>query len=257
VPPSPNRPSDLRTVQTLLQKVQPPLTMQVVLTASIDQQTIAAIREFQKRFMDHPDGRVDPSGRTLAHLNDGFASNYVGCDADTRRLIDRDVVEAKKWLDNVIRRLRSTNDEGMRRSVQNIFHFDPANPADGPRLLQLQGNCGDLRRSFDQKLEFRCEKKEGTFAAFVIPPNPLIHISPGFRRERSDVQIAKLIHERAHTVLAIGHDGMAGAGEVDFGVAPDDPNRFTFQQAIRNAYCYEWLVTALQPSYDAEKARSL
>jgi hypothetical protein len=50
---------------------------------------------------------------------------------------------------------------------------------------------------------------------------------------------------------------MVGVGEVEFGVAPDDLNRFTFQQAIRNAYCYEWLVTALQPTYNAAKARPL
>jgi hypothetical protein len=32
-------------------------------------------------------------------------------------------------------------------------------------------------------------------------------------------------------------------------MAPDDDNGFTYEQAIRNAYCYGWLAAALQPGY--------
>jgi hypothetical protein len=42
---------------------------------------------------------------------------------------------------------------------------------------------------------------------------------------------------------------MVGAGQVDFGTAPDDDNGFSYEQAVRNAYCYGWLAAALQPNY--------
>lgn len=56
---------DVRLVQTLLadQGVDPG-----GIDGLIGRKTIAAIREFQRRFMRRPDGRVDPSGRTFREL---------------------------------------------------------------------------------------------------------------------------------------------------------------------------------------------
>jgi hypothetical protein len=44
-----NLPADVRTVQSLLQGVQPPLSAPVPSTGSMDAATIKAIREFQRR----------------------------------------------------------------------------------------------------------------------------------------------------------------------------------------------------------------
>lgn len=75
-PPSPNRPNDVKNVQTLLRKVMPPLSIQVGVTGTMDGNTLSAIRQFQSRFMKSPDSRVDPDGRTLWHLNEGFVAKY-------------------------------------------------------------------------------------------------------------------------------------------------------------------------------------
>src|SRR5450432_617354 len=92
-PHSPNKPDDVRTIQRLLGKVTPPLAHAVTVTGSIDQKTIAAIREFQLRFTSNPDSRVDPDERTLWHLNDGFVSTYIHCNAAQKMKLDRDIVD--------------------------------------------------------------------------------------------------------------------------------------------------------------------
>ncbi|MFM0282990.1 peptidoglycan-binding protein [Paraburkholderia sediminicola] len=254
-PPSPNKPADVRTVQLLLKKVQPPLASSFSVTSSIDPQTMNAIREFQRRFMNHPDGKVDPDGRTLMHLNDGFATTYIGCDPHTRVILDRDVIEAQKWLDTVNRRLANTADADMRRKVFNIFHVDVTLLNDVGRLAQLRIKCLRLRRSLDEKLTFKCENKANAYAAWVKTNDPTIHVPLNYLRNTRDTRIVKIIHERSHSVLNTNHSGMPPDGEIIFGDAPDDLNKFSFEQAIQNAYCYEWLAAALQPTYSAEKAR--
>ena len=57
-PPAPNNQPDVRIVQNLLGKVTPPLSIRVHETGTIDANTLKAIREFQSRFMTHPDSRV-------------------------------------------------------------------------------------------------------------------------------------------------------------------------------------------------------
>jgi hypothetical protein len=68
-----NRPDDVAVVQTLLNAVIDQLVPLRSLSASgrCDPTTVAAITEFQRRVVGliHPDGRVDPGGRTLAALN--------------------------------------------------------------------------------------------------------------------------------------------------------------------------------------------
>src|SRR4051794_25659582 len=102
-------------------KSPPPLITKVAVTGKADHLTLQAIREFQKRFMEHPDGRVDPSGRTLLHLNDGFASQYAGCSANKKRTIDGDMILAQKWLDTALVRLAFPNDVSVQTKVKNIF----------------------------------------------------------------------------------------------------------------------------------------
>ena len=65
-----NRPDDVRTVQILLNKHRSPSLRPIAVNSALDPGMIAAIEEFQRRVVKlvHPDGRVDPSGRTLAAL---------------------------------------------------------------------------------------------------------------------------------------------------------------------------------------------
>jgi hypothetical protein len=61
-----NRPDDVRLVQKLLRDrgIDPGPVDGVM-----GEKTVAAIKEFQKRFVRRPDGRVDPGGRTWQELN--------------------------------------------------------------------------------------------------------------------------------------------------------------------------------------------
>lgn len=63
-----NRPEDVRLVQRLLNRAE--AYPRLVVDGRIGPNTLRAIRSFQARFMEAPDGRVDPGGRTLRRLND-------------------------------------------------------------------------------------------------------------------------------------------------------------------------------------------
>jgi hypothetical protein len=79
-----------------------------------------------------------------------------------------------------------------------------------------------LRDSLTQPFPLQCEVKENIFAAFVDPADPAgtMHFTPGYFRSKPDIRASKLIPERSHTVLKIGHAGMRGGAEIKFGVAP-------------------------------------
>lgn len=68
-----NRTDDVRAIQTLLNRHRRPGDGPVAITGGANQETIAAIAEFQKRVVKlvNPDGRVDPDGKTLRALNAG------------------------------------------------------------------------------------------------------------------------------------------------------------------------------------------
>lgn len=61
-----NRAADVRKIQTLLNQVRPRSPLRVDGIAG--SRTIGRIERFQARFMQRPDGRVDPGGRTLRKL---------------------------------------------------------------------------------------------------------------------------------------------------------------------------------------------
>lgn len=245
-----NRPDDVKTVQRLLGKVTPPLTNRPAETGTADAKTLAAIREFQLRFTGSPDSRVDPDGRTLWHLNDGFVSQYIHCNEGQKRTVDRDIVEAQKWLDVVNRRLSSMNADA-KRVVKNVFHLDADKSADLPLLLALKLSFWTLRTSFDQSFPFECLSTRSVFGAWVVLSDSTgtMHLPANHFEASAKERQERMIHERAHTVFQISHAGMPAGGSVDFGMSQDDDNGFTYQQAVANAYCYGWLAAALQPDY--------
>jgi hypothetical protein len=250
-PPATNATDDVRKVQTLLNAVQPPLSKPVTVTGSIDQATITAIREFQRRFMSNPDGRVDPDNRTLLHLNDGFSPRYIGCNPIQRRTLDRAIINAKKWLDVVNRRLADNSDTDMKRVVRNVFHINADDQTQASRFADLRSRMVRLRNALDQSFPLECQATASLFGAWVDinDATGTMHFPPSFFQQSSDERDETVIHERAHTVFHIEHAGMSGAGEINIGQAADADNGFTYDQAIANAYCYGWLATALQPGY--------
>jgi len=178
-----------------------------------------------------------------------FVSNYVQCNARQRRILDRDIITAQKWLDLIIRRLNVPDDDAKRK-VKNVFHIE-AGSSYAVRLVLLQRSYQRLRQSMDESFPLQCETRSSLFSAWVDNNDPTgtMHFPPGHFTSAFVDQVARIIHERSHTVFQIGHDGMSGAGAVDFGRAPDDDNGFIYEQANRNAYCYGWLAQALQPDY--------
>lgn len=251
-PPAPNRTEDVRTVQSLLTRVVPAVSAPPAVTGSIDDVTTRAIREFQRRFMANPDGRVDPDGRTLWHLNDGFVSQYIRCNPTQRKILDRDIIDSQKWLDTVIRLLEATDmDADTKRKVRNVFHVNVDESSERPRLVTLRQRFRRLRASMDEPFPLQCEQRASLFAAWVVEGDATgtMHFPSTHFQQNPESRHETIIHERAHTVFSISHAGMAGAGELNFAQGPDDDNGFSHSDAMANAYCYGWLSRALQPGY--------
>jgi hypothetical protein len=66
-----NHALDVQTVQAQLNAQMPRSMVRLVVSGQADSATVAAIRNFQSVVVGlrHPDGRVDPAGKTLAALN--------------------------------------------------------------------------------------------------------------------------------------------------------------------------------------------
>lgn len=249
-PPARNARADVMAVQRLLAKVTPALSMRIDENGLADGKTLRAIREFQSRFMSVPDSRVDPDGRTLWHLNQGFVEKYVHCDSRRRKTLDGDLRSAQLWLDRVNARLAAMNDDA-RAKVENVFHIGTADPLRAMRATLLRLAYLRLRASLDESFPLQCEPRPSVTGAWVDlrDATGTMHFPPNHFAGSEQDRVERLIHERSHTVFQIEHAGMVGAGQVDFGTAPDDDNGFSYEQAVRNAYCYGWLAAALQPNY--------
>ncbi len=100
----------------------------------------------------------------------------------------------------------------------------------------------------------------GFFSAFVDARNPA-DTTVRFTHHYFDSQImptqddraVTIAHERSHTIFRA--NGHPGTGDNPFCVRPHrgDPNVKTAEQALMNPYCYEWLITSLQPEYIAAR----
>jgi hypothetical protein len=248
--PAANIQGDVRTVQNLLARVTPPLSVKVHETGAMDANTLRAIREFQLRFMTHPDSRVDPSGRTIWHLAEGFVAKYIHCDSAQKRTLDRDLITAQIWLDRVNGRLGTLNDDAKAK-IKNIFHIDATDQTQPLRLPLLRLSFVKLRASFNDNFPLSCEPRPSLNGAWVDLKDPTgtMHFPVNHFQSPPPERVTRLIHERSHTVFQIGHGGMPAGGALNLGQAADDDNGFTYEQAAANAYCYGWLAAALQPDY--------
>jgi hypothetical protein len=121
--------------------------------------------------------------------------------------------------------------------------------------LRLSLNLRFLKESYRQST-FRGQPL-GFFSAFVDARNPRDTTVRFTRRYFDELfmpttedRAVTVAHERAHTVFRA--NGHPGTGDNPFCVAPHqgDPNVTTADEALANAYCYEWLTHAMQRNYD-------
>jgi hypothetical protein len=175
-----------------------------------------------------------------------------------RTILTQDWQAARKKLDRVIGRLaepllgQTPSLHDMHRKVKNIFHIDVANPDLGVRLVDglhfaaLLANFKTLRDAgFNAEPPFLLEsdtiKNENAWVVGV--DDPTIHIAPHHFFMDREPSIFTLVHERAHTVLRLqGHPG----GVQQLIDPAEGVPTMTRDDAVRNAYCYEWLTIALQ-----------
>jgi hypothetical protein len=166
-----------------------------------------------------------------------------GCSEAQRKNIDAAISTSKKWLVTVEERLSRPNDDDAWRKVKNLFGVDVRNPADANHREVVRNNFDRVLQNFDLGLSFVCSKTRSITVAFVKGSDPTITLAPEFFEGANEPAI--LIHERAHTILEIHHQG-TGAGYINGAAAPGDSSGLTFDQAISNSYSYSNLATALQ-----------
>jgi hypothetical protein len=266
----------------------PPLA----LTPVCDQKTIDAIQKFQLHHFgwSGADGRVDPDGQTLAKLNELSGSpgsppvpptpasnSHPGCDVAQSDLINKAVKDAKDFLDTANRRLRGIAGivmptpivDDTKTKVRNIFKIDLTTEMSGNAITHafnfstLMQNFGLLRASFDRTFPLRCDPN-ATNAAQVSNDfrDETVTFGPRFfpgnsdgAMSNKDIRAVTLVHERAHTALKIS--GHPGTGDVPVCVFPHlgflgFPG-LTADDALKNAWCYEWLTASLQSDYSPGK----
>lgn len=148
----------------------------------------------------------------------------------------------------------SSLDADAKIKIKNVFHIECDSSTDASKPSLLREAYTRLRTSLTEAFPLRCETKLSAFGAFVKPNDKTgtIYFPPNHFKANALERTERILHERSHTVFGISHAGMRGAGGLDFDVAPGDDNGFTYEQAVRNAYCYGWLATALQPNYKRE-----
>lgn len=179
--------------------------------------------------------------------------------AAQKATLNGDIAQARAMLDRAISRVVETaifptaSVQQMRIFVRNIFKInviDPGNPIDqGFQFANLAANLKLLRdNGFANGFPATVFEPDSTqlFAAWVVGTNdPTVHVHPKyFFLDTSDNRAITLVHERAHTVLQInGHPPDTGFIPINPG---DGDPQMSAADAIRNAYCYEWLVAALK-----------
>ena len=100
-----NKKTDTRKIQRLLNAIFPGALLDT--DGLCGRKTIRRIERFQRRFMQNPDGRVDPRGQTLRHMNSAAPAFQDDWSGDSSRW-----PEAKKL---------ASLDAGMRRKVKRVL----------------------------------------------------------------------------------------------------------------------------------------
>jgi hypothetical protein len=190
------------------------------------------------------------AGTTVDRIESSFTAPQLA-------VLHQDCDRARQRLDQAITRLTGavitpgSAVADMRRKVRNIFHIDmdappPAILTESFFFTTLVANFQTLRSAgfaLDPPFVFEPDYT-GTLVAWVVGvDDPNVHISPNhFYMDRENL-VLTLVHERAHTVLRLnGHPG----GIHIINDPADGVPTMTRDDALANAYCYEWLTAALQ-----------
>jgi Putative peptidoglycan binding domain len=244
--------------------------------------TRSRVVEFQGQKNLTPDGIVGPLTteellKLLFPPKPIDPTGFTGCDISQMRTVTDDIERAKEFLDNAISLLDlAPFVPTIGQVVENVFKIpivSASNPIEqafaGTELLLLKRSYMTIRGSLDRAFPKQCEVNEGIFAAFVSNnfADETMHFSPRYFRldpepfapttravMDDEARAATIIHERAHTVLRLS--GHPGTMDSPIGVKPHLGSQFppiTHDQAMANAYCYEWLAIALKPGYNPSK----
>ncbi len=200
---------------------------------------------------------------------------YTNFNGEVLRLVrDTNIPEAKRMCDQVLNATSQRTVQAAIRSVDrtliqgkidrirsilsNIFSIlldadmDARTNIDQVRLDTLRGNFQRVRNGFDVLFPkvFHDNPNE-ILAAWTSRDftDTAVNFSPRYLGLSKPDQAVTLVNERAHTVLRI--NGHPGTGDSPVCIVPHEGKKgLGFDEAIRNAYCYEWLAISLHPQYN-------
>jgi hypothetical protein len=155
-----NRAADVRKMKQLLNHIFPADPLE--LDGEANAMLVRRIERFQRRFLNEPDGRIDPGGRTLERLNESAPAAQSDWSGDSSRWPQEKKLRslAPEMRDPVSRTLERLQEEGFR---PNIFY--------AWRSVQVQRRLveeGNSRVSFSFH---NAQKPDGTpnaYAADII-----------------------------------------------------------------------------------------
>lgn len=286
-----NRPDDVKTIQDLLnlipQVLGGPLPLLKV-DGLAGPKTNGAIYGFQKKQFGPAgaDGRVDPGQQTLQKIIE-LLNNSVGPNPPSPSLFTGFTPEQVKLLQRAIEDARTICQTAIglvsiafaakepSRTVTSLRHnFDIDIKAENPiafafqstMLTMLQGSLAKLRAGLQVDVPYVYEPTPGFPEAWVVGiEDPTVHVKPFFFDDNFKTPLSRaatILHERAHTILkAPGHPGIGDGGGLSTLVVDADEDkrplysnraRF-FDDAMRNAYNYEWLCVSLDSRYQPSR----
>jgi peptidoglycan hydrolase-like protein with peptidoglycan-binding domain len=155
-----NRKADVKKIQSALNAVYPSLAL--VVDGLCGPKTIRRIEKFQRRFMHHPDGRVDPGGRTLKRLNTAvpdLRSEWSGDSAGWSQEKKLDSLDKRMRL-RVEKVIEELKEEGFRPKI--VYAWRSVTK----QLELVEAGRSRVRFSFHN-----AQKKDGTpnaYAADII-----------------------------------------------------------------------------------------
>jgi hypothetical protein len=207
-----------------------------------------------------------------ARINVDEYTNFTGEFIDLVR--ETNIPEAKTMCDRVlnatsqrtvqaaIRSLDRNMIQGridrIRSLLSNIFSIlldadmDARTNIDQVRLDTLRGNFQRVRNGFDVFFPKVFHDLPNEILAAWTSRNfndATVNFAPRYLDLTAVDQAVTLVHERAHTVLRI--NGHPGTGDSPICIVPHEGKKgLGFDDAIRNAYCYEWMAISLHPLYN-------